>query len=374
MRTARYLIGLLTFAFAVMWAQEAKIVIPAGTPEDKDLSAISAEPELQKRAAMYEEFLKKYSDNNAASAYAQWQLSQQYLSAGDAAKAWEYGEKALALYPNNLDIIVSDENVAQALKDSDKIVALAAQGGAVFQSIAKQTKPADMSDSQWETTIAEQQNAARPSYEFLEAAAFNAIAAEQNANKRMEYIEKFTPAFPNSKFGDSVSQLAMMSLQQLNQPQRVEAYGEKVLAANPDSVPTLLMLANVYAADPQRAAKAETYANKVIQLSKAGTPDTEKNRKLTAGAAHSTLGYAYLQQDKLAAAIPELKNAVALLQDDAHSQQEALFRLGWAYAKQNHKADAISTLQKAAAIEGPYQAPAKEMLSKIEAAGPVRRK
>jgi tetratricopeptide (TPR) repeat protein len=190
----------------------------------------------------------------------------------------------------------------------------------------------------------------------------------------MEYIEKFTPAFPNSKFGDSVSQLAMMSLQQLNQPQRVEAYGEKVLAANPDSVPTLLMLANVYAADPQRAAKAETYANKVIQLSKAGTPDTEKNRKLTAGAAHSTLGYAYLQQDKLAAAIPELKNAVVLLQDDAHSQQEALFRLGWAYAKQNHKADAISTLQKAAAIEGPYQAPAKEMLSKIEAAGPVRRK
>ena len=85
--------------------------------------------------------------------------------------------------------------------------------------------------------------------------------------------------------------------------------------------------------------------------------------------AHSTLGYAYLKQDKLAAAVPELKTAVGLLQDDPQAQQAALFRLGYAYAKRNDKADAVAALQKAAAIDGPYQAPAKEMLAKVNAAG-----
>ena len=67
----------------------------------------------------------------------------------------------------------------------------------------------------------------------------------------MSYIEKFTPAFPKSTFDDQISQLALYSLQQLNQPQRLETYGEKALAANPESIPTLLMLANAYCGGSQ---------------------------------------------------------------------------------------------------------------------------
>ena len=203
-------------------------------------------------------------------------------------------------------------------------------------------------------------------YDFLEAAAYNAIAAEQDPGKRMTYIEKFTPAFPKSKFEQQISQLALYSLQQLNQPQRLEAYGEKALAANPDSIPTLLMLANAYSEDPKQVGKAVTYANKVIALTGAN-PD--KQQKLSAGVAHSTLGYAYLKEEKLTAAVPELKTAVSMLQDDPQAQQAALFRLGYAYAKQNRRADSVAALQKAAAIDGPYQGPAKQMLAKVSATG-----
>ena len=48
--------------------------------------------------------------------------------------------------------------------------------------------------------------------DFLETAAYNAIASEQDASKRMDYIEKFTPAFPKSQFDQQVSQLAMYEL------------------------------------------------------------------------------------------------------------------------------------------------------------------
>ena len=60
-----------------------------------------------------------------------------------------------------------------------------------------------------------------------------------------------------------------------------------------------------------------------------------------------------------------------MLQDDPQAQQAALFRLGYAYAKQNRRADSVAALQKAAAIEGPYQAPAKQMLAKVSATGKV---
>jgi tetratricopeptide (TPR) repeat protein len=367
MRVARHLtLFALLLLCAIGWSQNVKISIPAGTPEDKELTAISAEPDPQKRIALYEDFLKKYADNKPAAAYGEWQLSQQYLAAGDAAKALEYGDKALELFPNDLDLIVSQISVAQALKDNGKVVDYAVRGGEIFDSIAREPKPADVSDSDWKTRVADDQESARPSYDFVESAAYNVIAAEQDPAKRMSDIEKFTPAFPKSKFEDQISQLALYSLQQLNQPQRLEAYGEKALAANPESIPTLLMLANAYAADPKQADKALTYSNKVIALTGSST---DAKKQLAAGVAHSIAGYAYLNQGKLVPAVSELKTAVSLLPADPKAEQEALFRLGYAYAKQNRRADSIAALQKAAGIDGPYQAPAKEMLAKVSKAG-----
>ena len=367
---------LVIFCCAMMFgiasrAQNTLIVIPAGTPEDKDLAAITAESDAQKRIAAYEDFLKKYADNKPATAYAEWQLSQQYLAAGDASKAMEWGEKALQAYPNNLDIIMSQASVAQARKDNGKVVDYAVQGANVYNSIAKQPKPADMSDADFASKVKGEQSAAQNDYDFLETSAYNAIASEQDPNQRMTEIEKFTPAFPKSKYEAQVSQLALYSLRQLNQPQRLEAYGEKTLATNPDSIPTLLMMSDAYAATPKDAAKAATYANKVLTLV-GPNPDT-KEKKSYAGLAHVTLGRAELNQEKLVPAVTDLKTAVTLLQGDPADQQQALFYLGYAYAKQNHKADAVASLQKAAAIEGPYAGPAKDMLAKINAAASTKK-
>src|SRR5271169_1389495 len=93
-RTLSLLICVSVFSFFA-WSQNTSIVIPAGTPEDKDLSAIAAESDAQKRIAAYQEFLKKYAENKPATAYAEWQLSQQYLAAGDTGQAMEYGNKAV---------------------------------------------------------------------------------------------------------------------------------------------------------------------------------------------------------------------------------------------------------------------------------------
>jgi len=81
-------------------------------------------------------------------------------------------------------------------------------------------------------------------------------ASENDAKARMAYIEAYSAAFPDSKFQEQVSNYAMYTLGpgQLNDQPRLLSYGEKTLAANPNSLPALLLLAGSYVDDPSPAA------------------------------------------------------------------------------------------------------------------------
>lgn len=359
-------------------AQVDRILIPAGSPEDQALQAISKETDPQKKAPAYEDFVKTYASNPAAVAFGNWQLAQTYQGSGDLAKALEYGDKALAASPHNFDIMVSQANIAQQMKNNAKVMDYAERGGEAYRGIGKQGKPAGVSDQDFSVQAANDRDAVKSSYEYLQTVAFNAIVEEKDPKIRMNYIERFTAAFPDSKYGEQVSQYAMYTLGpgQLNDQARLLAFGEKSLASNPDSVPALLLLANSYVEDtkPASVAKSVTYAQKVIVLSKADAPDAERSQKLSAGVAHSTLGFAYMKQDKTAAAIPELKSAANLLkgQDDV-AYATALYRLGYAYAKLNKRTDAITVLDEAVKIPGPLQQPSKDLLQKVQSARPKAR-
>lgn len=354
-------------------AQIDRIVIAAGTPEDQALQEISKEADAQKKLPLYQDFIQKFASNPAAVAFGNWQVSQYYQTAGDLPKALEFGDKALAGSPHNLDILVSQAGIAQQMKDDAKIMDYAEKGGLAYESIAKEPKPEGMSDQDFAARVASDKDAAKSGHDFLEGVAFNAIADEKDAKARMSDIERFSAAFPNSQYQEQVSQYAMYTLGpgQLNDPARLVAFGEKSLAANPNSIPALLMLANTYVEETKPAswAKAVTYSQKVVTLAKADAPDADKSHKLSAGVAHSTLGYAYMKQDKTAAAIPELKSASSLLkgQDDT-AYSAALYRLGYAYAKLSRTTEARDVLNEAVKIQGPLQQPSRELLEKVNSA------
>lgn len=369
----RFLIVILLLFFSLFaCAQVDRIVIAAGTPEDQALTAISNEQDAQKKLAMYEDFVQKFSANPAAVAYGNWQISQLYQNTGDLQKALAFGDKALAGSPRNLDILVSQVNIAQQMKDNTKTMDYSIRGGEVCSSIAKQPKPEGVSDQDFAARVEQDKNAAKGSCEFLEAAAFNVIASESDAKARMAEIERFTPAFPNSRFEDPIASYALMSLSELKDTPRVIAYGEKTLATDPNNLPALLLLAGTYVDDPKpgSVAKAITYAQKAVEAAKADAPDADRSRKISAGAAHSTLGYAYLKQDKTAAAIPELKSASELLKGPDQQEQYsiAMYRLGYAYAKLNKVTEAREVLMEVVKIAGPVQKPAQDLLVKVNAA------
>jgi tetratricopeptide (TPR) repeat protein len=279
----------------------------------------------------------------------------------------DYGDKALAGATDNLGLLVFQTNVAQSAKNYSKVIEYAVRGGTAYNAAKKEAKPAAAGA---ETPEDEDAAADKNSYNFMEAAAFNAIANESDAKTRMDDIDRFTAAFPNSQFADQVATYAMGSLEQLRDQPRLLAYGEKILTTDPNNLTALLLLANAYVDDPKpgSTAKAATYAQRAITAAKADAPDADKAHKVSAGAAHSTLGYAYMKQDKTMAAISELKAATVLLKDQPDQDARPLYLLGFAYAKLNRVNEARQVLMEAVSIPGPVQKPAQDLLLKVNAA------
>src|ERR1019366_2160601 len=97
-----------------------------------------------------------------------------------------------------LGLLVFQTNVAQSAKNYSKVIEYAARGGAAYNANKKEAKPAAAGAENWGDDA--EDAADKSSYPFLEAVAFNAITNENDPKTRMDDIERFTSAFPNSQF------------------------------------------------------------------------------------------------------------------------------------------------------------------------------
>ncbi|HVP53003.1 MAG TPA: tetratricopeptide repeat protein [Terriglobales bacterium] len=346
-------------------AQVTRILIPAGTPEDAAIQEITKETDADKRLALLQEFLQKFAGNPAAVAYGNLQISQYYSAKGDNAQALAYGDKALAAAPNDLEILGTQANLASQMKDYAKVVDYAARGGMAFQGIAKEPKPADMSEQEFAARIEQERDSAQPAKEYVEGLAVNAIASEPDNKQKVAEVEKFEAGFPKSKYEPQVVGYAVVALQQMNDPARLAAYGQKAVAANPDNASLLSVLASALVDTSAYFDRAMEYARKAIALAKADAPGADTNRKLAAGTAHTALGFGLMKQEKNTAAITELKTALVLLKEDPVGSQKASYFLAYAYAKTKNYAEARQILNKLIAAPGPFQQPARELLAKV---------
>jgi len=367
MKSLRYFAVVVLFALTAFG--QSKIVIPAGSPEDKALTDISQQSDQAKRIGMLEDFVKQYASNPAAVAYGNWQLSQQYMTS-EPAKALDYGDKALGAMPDVLDILQTQADLAQQTKNYEKVVDYATRAAVVINGIGKQAKPEGVSDADFQAQIAQEKNTAAPVYEYLAAAAYNAMAAEPDLKKRIAEITRFNEAFAGSKLAENSTVLAVATYEELNDMPHLIEFGEKALAANPKNATLLTLLANAFAEDPKgtNLAKADTYSRQAIELMKTDTSGPEATRKINEGFAHQILGYTLLRQDKTTAAIGELKIASTMLKEDPAKYSITLYRLGFAYAKEKQYVPAKQVLSEAVNVKGPFQDASRELLAKVSAA------
>ena len=368
MRIRCCVLFLLLVLQPLLHAQVTSILIPAGTPEDKAIQAITAEADAQKKTALLQQMAKDFASNPNAVAYACSQLAQQATAAGDAAQALTYLDQAVAAQPNNLDLLVLRVQAAVQLKQNAKAVDSAVQGGTAYLGIGKEAKPAGMSDEDFARHSEEARAANKNSYDFLENSAYAAISAESDAKLRLDEIERFNAAFPKSAYKPALSQLALYALQQEGNWDKLYDFGEKLVASDPDNFTTLALLASAYSEDPKNAHldKVMEYGQKAVTLAKPDDPAADQPHKLSAGLAYSAMGYALMKERKTAQAAVDLKKAADLLESNPDACAPVLYRLGNAYAMLRRYAEARAVLTKAAAIPGPVQQPARVLLEQVK--------
>ncbi len=347
-------------------AQVQSLTFTAGTDEEKASQVIDNESDAAKKTALLNDFLTRFAENPVAVAYGNAQLAQLADAAGKTQEAAAFYEKAVTALPGSLELLMSTVNDEQKVQNNAKLVHYAAQGGSVFEGIAKMPKD-DLSDADYADQVARQKSQWQSTHDYLETAALNAIQNESDAATRLKEIEEFNAGFPNTRFADQITQLTIYGYQETKQWEKLAEFGDKAVAAKPDDIGTLALLAvGLSEEEPGRAhlLKAIGFAKQAIKVGET-KPSNEASDRLSLGLAHSALGYALMKQEKTQAAVVEFKAAEPLVASNANASAMVLYRLGYAYAKLAQYEAARATLLKVVDMDTPMQGPAREVLTKI---------
>src|SRR5579863_8119413 len=121
MRRFMILIAFLLGIAGTAAAQIGKSVsVSAGTPEDKALTEIYGTPDGPEKTALLDKFMADFGKGDMELLADQLYV-QTYLAQKNYAKVYEYGDKVLALDPDNFSTAVIMVHAAEEQGDSNKV-------------------------------------------------------------------------------------------------------------------------------------------------------------------------------------------------------------------------------------------------------------
>ncbi len=149
------LIVSLVFILGLASAASAQIgksvPVPAGSDEDKAVAAITAAPDGREKVALLDKFMADYGKGDFELLADQLYV-QTYTAQKNYAKVYEYGDKALALDPDNLSSAVSIVRAADAQGDTPKLFDTGEKIAAIMTRFKASAAPNGVLPDQWVTT------------------------------------------------------------------------------------------------------------------------------------------------------------------------------------------------------------------------------
>ncbi len=353
-------------------AQMGKTVsVNAGTPEDKALSEIYAAPDGPEKIALLDKFMADFGKGDLE-LLADQLYAGTYVAQKNYAKAYEYGEKALKLDPDNLSTAITLVHAAEEQGDTANLFESAEHANAIVTRYKASPPPAGMSKENWEQQKQGVLRGAQDDISYLQNATFNAAYKLTDPKPRAAYMERFAKDFPDSPYAlNAREQVAFSQEQARNYPKMMEA-AQAVLAADPKNVDMLVLLADFWSEQGQQLEKAGDYAQKAIDiLSKQEKPEGadeaqwQEQVSMQKGLAYTALGQVYVNQTFNVQAVNAFRQAGPLLKSNPVSYARNQYRLGFTLAKMQKIPEARAALTEAASIDSPYRALAQQTLAKI---------
>lgn len=380
--------GLFVGLLALVLPLQAQQVCPGfsivvDTPEDQLMLAVHGAETPQEQIAALDKFAQEHPDSKFMPCVHEY-YTIVYMKLNDYGKVIEHGEKGLSeehkdvmLMRNTIRAYVASNQV------SDPAFEIILGALPVIKTENTPSRQANITDEEWKEIADQAEAQAKDQRAYMEYALFLLLQREPDATKRLQWLDRFKEAYPESPNAAQVDFNYYLAYKMANDAAKAAEYGEKAIAGDPSNVTTLNLVADDYATRMTNLDKAEEYAKKVLELTPtiakpAGMADEQftmyQNQQM--GMARLTLGYVAFQQGsktkplRTAPAIKEFHEAVNLLEGNPALQGRALFYLGYAYEASSppNRKGAIEVLTRASSLASPWQAQAQDLLAKIKAA------
>jgi tetratricopeptide (TPR) repeat protein len=353
-------------------AQIGKSVsVGAGTDEDRALSEIYAAPDGPEKIALLDKFMADYGKGDMA-LLADQLYAQTYLAMKNYPKVYEYGEKALALDPDNLTTAVSMVHAADEQGDAKKVFDAGEKVAAILARYKASPPPEGTSPEMWASQKQAVLANAQADIGYAQYAMVNAAYKTAQPVARAALFERYVATFPDSSYTATVREQTAIAYQQAQNTPKMIATAQSVLAADPNNISMLLLLSDYWSDNGQQLDKAADFANKALSLlPKAAKPENVTDEQwqqqvaLQKGIALTSLGEVYVNKNQNPQAVDAFKQASPLLKSSTVTYARNLYRLGFTLAKMQRVPEARTVLTEAVSINSPYRAQAQETLDKI---------
>jgi hypothetical protein len=353
--------------------------VVVNSPEDQLLLAVNgATDSPQDQIATLDKYASEHADAPAMTCVNEYYTAV-YVKQNAFDKAISYGEKDLAANYGDVNLYINlMKAYVGAGAATDNAFTVITKAPDVIKAESTPARPSGTSDADYQKLQADAAETAKQYSGYMEYAFFQLIPRVRDAIKRVQYLDAFAKAYPNSPNTGQLNFQYLLAYSALNNPAKANEYGEKAIAADPNNPTTLSMVADDYANRHVNLDKAEAYAHKVLELvpnlkkpDGVSDGDFHTQQNLLLASAHFTLGAIAQQRGaatrKLAPAIKEFKTAADLAKGNPGLEGRALYYLGFAYestAPADHHG-ARAALTEAAQLQSPWQGEAQKLLAKI---------
>lgn len=379
MRHGIKLLVILFFFAASTSAQIGKSVsVAAGTPEDKALADIYAAPDTPDKIALLDKFMQEYGKGDLELLGDQLYV-QTYLAQKNYAKAYQFGEKALALDPESLSTAVTLVHAAEDQGSADKIFSMGEKAAAIVAHYKASTPPAGTPPEDWSRQKDLALNNAQQEIGYVQYTMVNAAYKTAIPAARAALFERYVAAFPDSPYTAGVREQTAVAYQSAKNTPKMLKAAQDILATDPNNVAMLLLLADYWSDAGEQLDKAAADAQKALDLlAEVKKPENlseeqwQQQLSLQKGIAYSSIGEVRRRKDQDAQAVEPLKRASPLLKSNTVTYARNLLRLGLALSNLKRIPEARAALTEAASLNSPYKSTAQEELDKLGGAAPKK--
>ena len=368
------------FVPACMAQLGKNVMIPAGSETDRQLTAINAATDPAQKLQLIDQFSQAHPDGDLQ-IVADEQYVSYYINAKQYDKAFEYGDKLLALDPDNYSNAVNMVRAANEKGDTEKLYAYGEKAAGILQRFRAMNAPEGTPADNWARMKAEKLESIKDNEDYIEQSLIRAAYGLKDPNKKADYLQRFAKMYPDTPQGEQALTVAASAYQQAQNRAKMQEVANSILAKDPNNVGVLLLLADDYSERADQLDKAEAYAKKassVVDTAKKPENLTDDQWKqqtsIQKGLALSALGQINIEKKQNVVAVDNFIKAAPLLKSNALLYARNQYRLGYAYLNLKKNPEAKQAFTEAASLDTPFKAPAQQKLSELGAAKPVPHK